>query len=184
MKKPSAKKEWPCLSGVCPYGYTQCDVCAPNLEEDGTGTLIVAIDIQKFLEEFPGYLTEVLWPDLGKPITQDEIRKQVIYLSVTPDKLEVTPYNPIRFKPWRRCQHARRIAHFVIHGITDPIQMDLGCPDLGSPATWPIEDGHHRFLAAVFRGDKFILAYAGGELEYINTFQYQGDDTPAENTSA
>lgn len=62
--------------------------------------------------------------------------------------------------------NAARIAWFVTHGWKDAISVDVGVPSLGFFPSWLIEDGNHRFAAAVYRGDNLILAEISGETAY------------------
>jgi len=63
-------------------------------------------------------------------------------------------------------EHAARIAYFVVHGWPDPIGIDVGVPELGCTVAWPIQDGNHRFAAAIYRGDESILAEVDGSVGY------------------
>jgi hypothetical protein len=63
--------------------------------------------------------------------------------------------------------HARRIAYFVRHGWNDPILVELGVPGLTDAGHWPIEDGNHRFAAAIYRNDLHIAAEVSGEVRRI-----------------
>lgn len=130
----------------------------------------VAIDLAKLLQEFPSILEDEIWPGLQKPISAEEVSKEV--RRFVPYKRKFKPYNPIRFKAWSRVQHAKRIAYFMINGF-EAVSMDFGCPSLGASCFFsPINDGHHRLLAAIFRGDRFIMANCGGEEGYIEEFLY------------
>lgn len=62
--------------------------------------------------------------------------------------------------------HAGRIAYFVEHGWKDAIGIDVGVPSLGCHVRWPVQDGNHRLAAAIYRGDKTILADVDGSVDY------------------
>lgn len=62
--------------------------------------------------------------------------------------------------------HAGRIAYFVKHGWRDAIGIDVGVPSLGCHVRWPVQDGNHRLAAAIYRGDKTILADVDGSVVY------------------
>lgn len=62
--------------------------------------------------------------------------------------------------------HAGRIAYFVKHGWKDAIHIDVGVPSLGCHVWWPVQDGNHRLAAAIYRGDKTILANVDGSVDY------------------
>ncbi len=69
-----------------------------------------------------------------------------------------------------RSDHIARIAWFVTHDWNDPINVDVGVPSLGCYPKWPLEDGNHRFAAAIIRGDNFILANMSGAINEIRKF--------------
>lgn len=58
--------------------------------------------------------------------------------------------------------HIRRIAWFVVNGITLPISIFVG------PEKWIISDGNHRFAAAIVRRDENIKVNFRGDLEKAN----------------
>lgn len=70
-------------------------------------------------------------------------------------------------------EHIARIAWFVVNGWNEPIDVDVGIPSLGCYPAWPLEDGNHRFAAAIFRGDCFILAYVSGATSEIQKFLWK-----------
>lgn len=70
--------------------------------------------------------------------------------------------------------HASRIAYFVKHGFGDPIEVDFGIPSMCFRPGWPIDDGNHRYYAAILRGDDYIMAKVSGEADYIEEFLYEG----------
>lgn len=65
-----------------------------------------------------------------------------------------------------RAQHIRRVAWLVVHGWTDPIELDVGCLCLNYHNDWFVCDGNHRHAAAIFRGDECIAATIAGDLGY------------------
>lgn len=72
----------------------------------------------------------------------------------------------------RNSYHARRIAYLVKHGWDEPILVDVGCGPYGGH--FMIDDGNHRFCAAVIRGDKSIKASTAGMVSIIKEFEYKG----------
>lgn len=64
-----------------------------------------------------------------------------------------------------RLYHAGRIAWLVVERHDDPIEIDIGFPELGQHprnGLFDMIDGHHRLAAAEIRGDRLIrVAYAG-----------------------
>lgn len=74
--------------------------------------------------------------------------------------------------------HQGRIQHFANHGIPDPIEIDNYC---GRNYVYPdpeILDGHHRFAAAVIRGDRTIIAYYGGRTDLLEWLTGDSDVLP------
>lgn len=64
-----------------------------------------------------------------------------------------------------RAYHAGRIAWLVVEKHDDPIEIDIGFPELGQHprnGLFDMVDGHHRLAAAEIREDQFIrVTYAG-----------------------
>lgn len=63
--------------------------------------------------------------------------------------------------------HAGRIAYLAHYGWTKAISLDIGIPSLHCYPAWMIDDGNHRFAAAIYREDEFILADVGGCNDYM-----------------
>lgn len=68
---------------------------------------------------------------------------------------------------WTADDHHARIAHLVVNGWQDPIQIDVGIPFMGCWIDWPVTDGNHRVAAAIVRGDETILASVAGCCDHI-----------------
>ena len=69
---------------------------------------------------------------------------------------------PERIAAWTPEEHISRIAYLAHHGWAEPIEVDVGVPDMGCYVDWPVTDGNHRLAAAIVRGDKHILASVSG----------------------
>lgn len=61
-------------------------------------------------------------------------------------------------------KHVKKIAFFVKHGWSDPIEIDVGVPEFGGYVSHIIYDGNHRLSAAIIRSDKTIRANLGGSI--------------------
>lgn len=64
--------------------------------------------------------------------------------------------------------HIGRVKHFIEHGWSDPISIDVGFVQ-HDDIWWPIEDGNHRLCAAVLREDEWIEVEVAGDLDYANS---------------
>jgi len=76
----------------------------------------------------------------------------------------------------RRRWHIERVAWLVVNGWEDPIEIDVGVAFLGCCPDWVVCDGNHRLAAAIYRGDKTILASCGGWQDAID--EYLPESTP------
>lgn len=108
------------------------------------------------------------WSELDKPITQKEVRA---CLAVGNEALVETPiWSDLAFgrtsitPELNRLRHIQKIAWFVKHGFDDPITLEVGCQGLGVMSGHLVEDGNHRFAAAIMRKDAIIRAKVGGGL--------------------
>lgn len=121
--------------------------------------LIKIISVEK-LENFCNPFDGCCWKELERPITKKEIQKQVL-LNET-----IHPLN-LPINSYYRENHIKRIAWFVINGWTEPIDIDVGVPSLGCYVKWLIQDGNHRFAAAIMRNDKTIAATMSGSIDLM-----------------
>lgn len=64
--------------------------------------------------------------------------------------------------------HAQRVAYLMVTNWHDEIEVDIGIPDMGCHVNWPITDGNHRFMAAIFLERPIILASFAGSLDYAD----------------
>lgn len=97
-------------------------------------------------------LAEPPWAERNRAITVTEVLKAV---------------REKRFESrWGTRNHLRRIAYLVEHPDEKPIEIDVGVPCLNYYVDWIIIDGNHRVAAALVRGDEFISASIGGQLNY------------------
>lgn len=132
--------------------------------------LVLEISIPKILREWDcNPFEQAVWTENDSPVTREEVA-----LAVEHGQLNATPYHGAEssnsLKP-TRAYHIQRIAFLVVHGWTDPIEMDLGCPSLGGYQSWPIQDGNHRFAAAIYLGYRSIRAGLSGEMKWIRRFR-------------
>lgn len=62
--------------------------------------------------------------------------------------------------------HAGRIAYLVENEAADPIEVDVGVPEMHCYVGWLVQDGNHRLAAAMIAGREKISASVGGSLGY------------------
>lgn len=103
----------------------------------------------------------VVWQGLEAPITQEEIAQAIESEEFEKDPLPDSPARTLTRK-----EHIARIAYLATNGWDDAIHFDVGVPSLGCFIDWPLVDGNHRLAAAIYRGDKDILADVSGSTEY------------------
>lgn len=60
--------------------------------------------------------------------------------------------------------HAGRIAFLVVNEQSDPVEIDVGVPELDCFVDWPIQDGNHRVAAAIFANRELIRASVSGSV--------------------
>jgi hypothetical protein len=66
-----------------------------------------------------------------------------------------------------RSQHEKRIAWLMLHGWVDPIELDVGFPNLGLAISNPTSDGNHRVAAALALELPYIEASCSGDVGII-----------------
>lgn len=69
--------------------------------------------------------------------------------------------------PGNEGDHAGRIAYLVVNPASDPIDLDVGVPEMGVEIDWPVVDGNHRLAAALFRGDPQIDVTWSGSSDHF-----------------
>ena len=118
---------------------------------------MIWIPLQKLMGFSP--FKNVVWITLDSPITKQEVAESIKLKRFNKNYLD-----PAYLVP--RQSHIDRVAHLVMAGWKDAIQLDVGVPELGCYVNWVITDGHHRLAAAIYRGDKQIFANISGSLDY------------------
>lgn len=98
-----------------------------------------------------------IWEGIINPVKREEIAKAIMLGEL------LHPDTPIR-KGYKG-DHIKRIAWFVVYGWDEPIEVDVGIPGMSLPS-WPIYDGNHRLIAAIFRKDISIRGHFSGAVEY------------------
>ena len=89
-----------------------------------------------------------------------------VHKAIENNRLSSLPHDPSRRNLSTRRYHIQRIAWLAVNGWTDPIQIDVGVPELCSHVDWIVIDGNHRLAAAIVRGDKTISAAVSGSVGY------------------
>lgn len=103
-----------------------------------------------------------VWIRLKTPITKTEVQEAIEKKDfVSEPILEEDHY----LKTTRK-DHIGRVAYFVIYGWSDPIEIDVGVPELGVNVSWIIIEGNHRLASAFYKNDQTIKANISGSLNY------------------
>lgn len=68
---------------------------------------------------------------------------------------------------WTLARHERRVAYFMQRGWLDPIEIDVGVPELHYYPVWMITDGNHRFAAAIALGLTSIRSRIQGSVSLV-----------------
>lgn len=109
------------------------------------------------------------WHDLLNPIKKSEVRKCI---SNGTQILTDTSFSVLGPYPKNhRQRHIQKIAWFVVNGWTEPIHIDVGIPELGARNSYIVDDGNHRFAAAIYRKDKEIRSYISGSIGYAKSIK-------------
>ena len=99
------------------------------------------------------------WGHDGGPITFDEIDAAIAS--------ERFVRSPVNYNENRET-HINRIAYLAVVGWDDAIDVDVGVPSLGCYVEWPVDDGNHRFAAAIYLDSEFIEAGLSGCCDLIS----------------
>jgi len=125
-----------------------------------TPTTISITKLREWCDPFEG----VCWADiLDGPITREEVQEAIDQGRLRGDPAD--GYSEGEYLSFTRQDHIERVAYFVVHRDPKPIDLDVGIPDMGCYVDWPVQDGNHRFAAAIFRGDETIEAWVMGAEE-------------------
>lgn len=119
------------------------------------------VSIAKLVEL--GYNPFTCWPEVDKEISLQEIEDA---LSFGTEKWKDTTFdwkNPTKHS---RQDHVNKIAYFVRHPNNEPIDIDVGVPELGGHVGYIICDGNHRYAAAIYRKVEYIDAFISGSTDY------------------
>lgn len=127
------------------------------------------LDPLKVAANFDPFLSTI-W-DIPAPVTEREIRRFVLSGDWTPPHANANAATPDDVF-CTRDDHMKRIAWLIVHGWGDSwIEVDVGVPMLGYYPAWIIQDGNHRFIAAVLRGDRAIRAACSGQVSEIRRYR-------------
>lgn len=122
------------------------------------------IDVEKLLVQANPY-ESCVWSHLTEPITKEEVQE-----AIHKKKFKKRFFNG-KAEP-DHSWHVQRVAWMVVNKDPTPILLDVGIPSMNYCPTWSILDGNHRFAAAVFRRDKYILAMCSGEIDVLESLKY------------
>jgi hypothetical protein len=117
-------------------------------------------------------LREDVW-GVGR-LTLAEIAQAVRLLRADPTCRDGSKPRRGGLKPPSRQWHINRVAWLVVRGWKDAISVDVGVPFMGCWPSWIVDDGNHRLVAAIYRGDETILASCSGERHEIDKLRVPG----------
>ncbi len=100
------------------------------------------------------------WPTVRDPLDANHVKA----LADSGQVLDA-PYPANQALDWSAGDHARRIAWFVRHGWSTPIDIDVGVPGFWVPG-WCVMDGNHRLAAAFVLGHADIEAEVSGSVDF------------------
>lgn len=113
------------------------------------------LNIKRFLERYPANdpFTSCIWGDFV-------LRPAVIKKRLADNKLIDTPVPMYTYtRGVERSRHEGRVAWLMANGWDDPIWVDLG---VWEERELNIDDGFHRFAAAMLLGHETIAAIISG----------------------
>lgn len=123
-----------------------------------TGGSSVMVPVSRLAAYSP--LGRAVW--CTEPVREDDVAD-----AIRRNDLRPTPISPSSPEAKSPAAHAARIAHFVVNGLpSDPIEIDIGVPELGHTARQPIIDGMHRLAAAIFSGAASIECEISGSVAH------------------
>lgn len=133
--------------------------CVKDIEDLDDG--VEAIDVSVLVSIWNPFSA---WYELkGKAITEEEVQSCIANGDeenvFTELFLPTDSPTEIQVKDARE-NHIKKIAYFVVHGFSDPI--DVECLDYDD---FRVNDGNHRLCAAIIRGEKAINGWVGGFLD-------------------
>lgn len=119
------------------------------------GAVVVKVrSLQRFCDPY----AHTVWHGMKTPLRISEVSEALGRGAVHGGHLEASVLTP-----HARERHVERVAWFVVHGWEDPITIDV---DMARHDDWMIDDGNHRFAAAIYRGDETIEALVYGQVDY------------------
>jgi hypothetical protein len=119
----------------------------------------MCVDIEKLRRIVDPFVISP-WSEIKETISLSEIQSEL-----NNNFIINSEYNAL--KPETKAQHIQRIVKLLKDGWEDPIHLVFS-----KNFSWPIYDGNHRFMAAIYRKDEFILANCEGSMSIIKNIAY------------
>jgi hypothetical protein len=142
------------------------------VETESTGELIQLVDLRRYLDLYPDCdpFEAYIWDEYV-------LRPERIWQHYRADNARETSVRLYSYSPrqrrYQRQQHERRVAWLMLHGWTDPIDIDVGVPALGYGSTHCTCDGNHRIAAALLMDHPYVLATCSGQVSCIDEFLWR-----------
>lgn len=106
------------------------------------------------------------WHDIDKPITKKEVLEALKIGNVELTDTSFVFSKEIDLKKARE-NHIKKIAYFVENEPKEPLQLDVGLPDMGCYVDYILQDGNHRFAGSIIKQREFINCSISGSENYI-----------------
>lgn len=108
------------------------------------------------------------WSDIDTPITQEEVWEAVRNGESAMRNTNIFDPDVQNLpKDIARNNHILKIAYFVENPTNEPISIDVGVPELGCNVKHIVDDGNHRFAAAICLDRETIGAYVAGSTKHM-----------------
>lgn len=139
------------------------------MKED-SGSEIYEVSVRSVLRVFKNPMTTHAWGE--RPFTARDVKRFIKQNCLESRVWDGAPNSKDSVRklenPDNRDFHIARIAYMVVNPQNHPICLEIACPAIGMYDNH-LEDGNHRFAAALIRGDKKILVTFGGGVDEFHS---------------
>lgn len=157
---------WPTDSELKKAGQLQMESAIDNVKQpEGFRPYEDNIHDIKISNLMPNIEPFNCWVDIQRPLKEEDIFSAV---ENNLGQLTDTEYkwNESKDSEEAYWNHIKKVAYFIQHDIEKPISIDVGVPSLGFCPAYIVEDGNHRLLATIIKGNTTIKAEVSGSVDY------------------